>query len=122
MSQSVNSLMSIRLAYVLNNSTRDLSFSSKYPDNCALVTVDNMSVPILINSVMHEGSVVRVSGTLLRFERDLYTSPYPSRVLGIEEFCKGSDECFDIDPTNKCILFPNHNSFIVIPFATNEIL
>lgn len=122
LSQSVNSLMSIRMSYTMNETLRPLFYSSRHPDNCALVSYRDSLTPLLIDSTKHDGEVFSVSGTLLHLERNLYISPYPSSRIGIGIFRKSNQQLLDVIPITKCIVFPHESSYIIVPLASNEII
>ena len=116
LSQSINTLRNIRDSYV-NMPPRNLFFSSSHPNNCALVCHNNSRVPILIDSVHYHDNTQLVSGRLFKFVADLYSYPYPSSTLGIGQFYLSNAVLKNVVPVSKCIVFPDTDNYIIMPFA-----
>ena len=116
--QSINAMQSIRHIYTQESEENKLFFSDKYPNNCCLVNYRNTVSPMLIQSVHREINTY-VSGQVLCLERDFYEYPYPSSNIGIGVFKSSNSFLCKVLPVNKCILFKDGNSFIVMPYAAS---
>lgn len=101
-------------------SNRHVVFSPNPPNNMALVLVNDVRTPILIDSVTGPRGDPKLSGRLLNFSSDLFEYPYPSRTLDIGIFKLGSHSVSDVSPVCKCVYFPDENRYIVIPFACSD--
>ena len=107
--QSVNHLINIRSIYIHFNEP-NVFFSTETPDNCAVLEDGKV---VLITSVLGDS----VSGRLLNASRDLYSYPYPSRVLGIAYYSISRAKLTNVKPKRKAIIFPVDNEYLVFPFA-----
>lgn len=116
LSQTINSVIDIRTLY--HSSVSDnLFFSDKYPNNCAIVLVNNKHIPII---VIHIDGIL-LCGYELEFVGDLYTYPYPSNYLGIGKFRKTSKYIVNMPYVTKCVLFVDGDIYYVVPFVNSSI-
>ncbi|MCL4140079.1 UNVERIFIED_CONTAM: hypothetical protein GTU68_050899 [Idotea baltica] len=108
--QSVDQLFQIRSIYT-NSSSDYLFFSKTSPDNCAIVQNNEI---VLVDSVV---SGCRISGYFLIFSHNLYSTPYPSKSLGIGYYKKTKKFVSDCVPVSKAICILVEDCYLIIPYA-----
>lgn len=92
----------------ISDCVSDLFFSSKSPNNCAIVN----GCIIKVDKTESDS----VSGYELVFRDELYSFPYSSRFLGIGYY--NLSRSFVIGrPTGKCFMIPVDSAYLVIPFV-----
>lgn len=115
--QSVNALQTLRQLYC-DQRVRNLYFSSKFPNNCAVVVRSGESRYVFIEQYDEESNCI-LRGRLLRFFTDFYDEPYPSSVIGIGIFTLSESMIYDCNPVSKCVVFPQDNKYIIFPYASS---
>ena len=108
--QSVNQLLNVRTLYSSHATDNTLLFTASCPNNCALS--ENGDV-ILVDFVQDS----LVSGVILCFERELFTHPYSSRIVGIGYYSRTRKYVKHVVPVSKAILVPFESEYFIIPFV-----
>jgi hypothetical protein len=93
-----------------NQKELPLNYSITSPDNCA-ITSDGQVV--LITS-FHDN---RFTGKVLHYERDLYSHPYPSKLLQIGYYSTSRKIITNFQPVNKAICIPFKKEYLIFPFC-----
>ena len=109
--QSVNHLINIRSLYIHFNEP-NLFFSETKPNNCAILEDGKV---VFVTKVGLDR--LTISGRQLVVSRDLYTYPYPSRILGIGYYQLTRLKLTNVKAMKKAILFPIDNEYLVFPYA-----
>ena len=107
--QSLNRMMDIRTSFQ-NNQVRKLRFSDKAPDNCAVLEDGRIVIVLSVTNNL-------ISGQVLKFARNLFSDPYPSKFLHIGYYSLSRLKVRNVLPMQKCILIPKQNEFLVIPIC-----
>jgi hypothetical protein len=107
--QSLTQLINLRSIYT-NLPVHDLQFSSKAPNNCALLSDGKL---LLIDSVNQN----TVGGVFLKFSESLYSYPYDSEGLQIGFYSLTSKRISNAIPLTKAVCIPVKSKYLVIPFA-----
>jgi hypothetical protein len=92
-----------------NNSVKELKFSDKFPNNCAIIDNDI----ILIDGFISDSEV---SGSVLIFRAPLYMYPYDSTLYKIGFYQKSLVKKSG-KPNQKCFVIPQNDEFVIIPFC-----
>jgi hypothetical protein len=107
--QSLNQLLNIRNLYT-HATSNAFRFSSSSPNNCAILSNGTY---ILVQSVFNGC----VTGTVLRFSRDLYCKPFPSSSLGIGFYRVSEKRVDNAIAVNKAIMIPIESELLVFPLV-----
>lgn len=111
--QSLRHLDEVRSVLMEKNfDNSEFSFSAKAPDNCAML---NDGEIVVITSV--DDTKKTVSGSVLKFSRNLYDDPYESKHIRLGFYSKSRLLLKNVVPSCKCILIPKEREFLVIPLV-----
>ena len=105
--QSLNRMMDIRTAFQ-DVQMRELRFSEKAPDNCAVLQDGRIVIILSVTDKL-------ITGKVLNFTRNLFSDPYPSKLLKIGYYSLTRLKVHNVLPVQKCISIPRQNEFLVIP-------
>ena len=100
----------MRTLYSSHATDNTLLFTASCPNNCALS--ENGDV-ILVDFVQDS----LVSGVILCFERELFTHPYSSRIVGIGYYSRTRKYVKHVVPVSKTISVPFESEYLIIPFV-----
>ena len=89
------------------NEPRKIFVSPQSPNNIVTVLINGQPSPLQVKKYED----CRVSGYVLRFLSDLYTSPFSSSLLGIGVFELSSEFIADVAFLDKCVSFKTKNIF-----------
>ena len=106
---TLNQINDIRSLYI-DSTVSDLVFSHLSPNNCAILSDGSVLVVSNINGNL-------VSGTLLAYSRDLYSYPYPSKILGIGFYSLSRTRLCHVAPFSKAICIPHESEYIILPYV-----
>lgn len=108
--QSVNQLIALRfLCLSQPPADRSLSFTSKTPNNCALIG----QAYVLVDTCSADQ---HIGGFELQFVKDLYTYPYSSSTLRIGYYRVSRKRVAGL-PTGKAIALPVDQEYLVFPYC-----
>ena len=108
--QTVKNLLNIR-NICSDFENNDLILTTQCPNNCVLIS----GKVVLIDRVIQKNII---SGKVLTFLRNLYTSPYPSSAHLIGFYKLSNEMVFEEVVDRKCICIVLDNEYLVFPFCS----
>ncbi len=116
-SQTLNTLNSVKQLFALKKE-RVLFFSTKPPDNCAILEDGSI---VLISEITVSNGVNFVSENILHFKEPLYVIPYSSEFLKIGYYEKSFLRVHNKNVFSKCICFSLNDKLLIIPLVQSDV-